>query len=68
MKIQVDSDKTIAVDASLIGLIEGEVRRLLGRFAIRLTAWRSISATSTSKRGESDSAVWSRCAPPGAAP
>jgi hypothetical protein len=34
-KIQVNSDKTIAVDASLIHSVEGEVRRLLGRFAIR---------------------------------
>ena len=37
MKIQVNSDKTIAVDAGLIRFIEGEVRRLLDRFAIRLT-------------------------------
>jgi hypothetical protein len=37
MRIQVKSDETIAVDASLIRLVEGEVRRLFGRFTIRLT-------------------------------
>ena len=37
MKIQVNSDKTIAVDASLTRFVEGEVDRVLGRFAARLT-------------------------------
>lgn len=37
MKIQVNSDKTIAVDASLTKFVEGEVKRVLGRFAGRLT-------------------------------
>ncbi len=37
MKIQVNSDKTIAVDASLIRFVEGEVRRVLDRFTSRLT-------------------------------
>jgi ribosomal subunit interface protein len=37
MKIQVNSGKTIAVDARLIRFVEGEVRRALSRFATRLT-------------------------------
>ena len=37
MKVQVNSDKTIAVDASLTRFVEGEVSRVLSRFAIRLT-------------------------------
>jgi hypothetical protein len=37
MKIQVNSDKTIAVDAGMTGFVEGEVNRVLGRFAGRLT-------------------------------
>ncbi len=37
MKIQVNSDKTIAVDARLMKFIEGEVRRILRRFTARLT-------------------------------
>jgi hypothetical protein len=37
MKIQVNSDKTIAVDTTLMRLVEAEVSRILGRFAIRLT-------------------------------
>ncbi|NYF88613.1 HPF/RaiA family ribosome-associated protein [Tunturiibacter empetritectus] len=37
MKVQVNSDKTIDVDASLTGFVEGEVSRVLDRFAKRLT-------------------------------
>jgi hypothetical protein len=37
MKIQVNSDNTIAVDANLISFVEQEVDRVLGRFADRLT-------------------------------
>jgi len=37
MKIQVNSDNTIAVGAGLTRLIEDEVSRILGRFATRLT-------------------------------
>jgi len=37
MKIQVNSDNSITVDASLTRFIEGEVSRILGRFAKRLT-------------------------------
>ena len=55
MKIQVNSDKTIAVDAGLIRSVEGEVRRLLGRFAIRLTRVEiHLSDVDNSKRGPAD--------------
>jgi hypothetical protein len=37
MKIQVNSDNTIAVDASLISFIEGEATRKLDRFAAKIT-------------------------------
>jgi len=37
MKIQVNSDKTIDVDASLTGFVEGEVSRVLDRFAKSIT-------------------------------
>jgi Sigma 54 modulation protein / S30EA ribosomal protein len=37
VKIQVNSDKNIAVDSKLTGFIEGEVNRILKRYARRLT-------------------------------
>ena len=37
MTIQVNSDNTIAVDASLMRFVKGEVSRILGRFAKKLT-------------------------------
>lgn len=37
MKIQVNSDKTIAVDARLVRYVQGEVARHLQRFAVKLT-------------------------------
>jgi len=37
MKIQVNSDKTISVDANLTRLIEGETKRVLNRFEAKLT-------------------------------
>jgi hypothetical protein len=37
MKIQLNSDKTIAVDASTKRFVDGEVSRFLGRFAKSLT-------------------------------
>jgi ribosome-associated translation inhibitor RaiA len=37
MKIQVNSDRTIAVDAALTGFVEGEANRVLDRFAKHLT-------------------------------
>jgi hypothetical protein len=37
MKIQVNSDQTIDIEAGLTHFVEGEVSRVLDRFAIRLT-------------------------------
>jgi hypothetical protein len=37
MKIQVNSDKTIAADASMIRFVKGDVRKVLGRFAAKIT-------------------------------
>ncbi len=69
MKIQVNSDKTIAVDASLIGFIEGEVRRLLGRFAIRLTRVEiHLSDVDSTKRGQPDQRCLIEVRPTGARP
>ncbi len=48
-------DKTIAIDASLIRLVEGEVRRLIGRFAIGLTRVEIyLSDVENTKRGQPD--------------
>ena len=55
MKIQVNCDKTIAVDASPIRFVEGEVRRVLGRFAIMLTRVEiHLSDVNHRKRGQTD--------------
>ncbi len=55
MKIQVNSDKTIAVDADLIRFVDGEVRRVLDRFAIRLTRVEiHLSDVDNHKRGQTD--------------
>ena len=55
MKIQVNSDKTIAVDASLTRFVEGEVRRVLARFARRLTRVEvHLSDVDSRKTGQAD--------------
>ena len=55
MKIQVNSDKTIAVDASLIRFVEGEVRRVLSRFATKLTRVEiHLSDVANRKMGKTD--------------
>lgn len=69
MKIQVNSDKTIAVDAGQIRSVEGEVRRLLGRFAIRLTRVEiHLSDVDNSKRGLADKRCLVEVRPTGARP
>src|ERR1700722_245435 len=69
MKIQVNSDKTIAVDAGLIRFVEGEVRPLLGRFAIRLTrAEIHLSDVDNTKRGQPDKRCLIAVRPTGARP
>ena len=67
MKIQVNSDKTIAVDASLIRFVEGEVRRVLGRFAIMLTRVEiHLSDVDQRKRGQTDKRCLIEVRPTGA--
>ena len=69
MKIQVNSDKTIAVDASVIRFVEGEVRRVLGRFAIRLTRVEiHLSDVDNRKRGQTDKRCLIEVRPMGARP
>jgi hypothetical protein len=69
MKIQVNSDKTIAVDARLISFVEGEVRSLLGRFAIRLTRVEiHLSDVDNNKRGQPDKRCLIEVRPTGARP
>jgi len=55
MTIQVNSDKTIAVDARLTSFVESEVSRVLGRFATRLTRVEiHLSDIDGKKRGQAD--------------
>ena len=69
MKIQVNSDKTIAVDASLTRFVEGKVRRVLGRFAIRLTRVEvHLSDVDSRKTGQADKRCLIEVRPAGARP
>ena len=69
MKIQVNSDKTIAVDASLTRFVEGEVRRVLGRFAIKLTRVEvHLSDVDNKKTGQADKRCLIEVRPAGARP
>lgn len=55
MKIQVNSDKTINVDASLTLFVEGEVSRILGRFEKKLTRVEvHLSDVDNKKTGRAD--------------
>jgi hypothetical protein len=69
MKIQVNSDNTIAVDASLIRFVEGQVRRVLGRFSIRLTRVEiHLSDVDNTKRGQPDKRCLIEARPAGTQP
>jgi ribosome-associated translation inhibitor RaiA len=69
MKIQVNTDKTIAVDASLIRFVEGEVGRVLSRFAIRLTRVEiHLSDVDNRKVGQTDKRCLIEVRPAGARP
>ncbi len=69
MKIQVNSDKTIAVDASLTRYVEGEVGRVLGRFAVRLTRVEiHLSDIDNGKTGKADKRCLIEVRPMGAQP
>ena len=69
MKIQVNSDKTIAVDASLTRFVEGEVKRVLGRFAGRLTRVEiHLNDVDNKKSGQADKRCLVEARPAGARP
>jgi ribosome-associated translation inhibitor RaiA len=69
MKIQVNSDKTIGVDASLTRFVEGEVDRVLGRFALRLTRVEiHLSDIDNRKTGKADKRCLVEVRPMGAQP
>ena len=69
MKIQVNSDKTIAVDASLTRFVEGEVSRVLRRFAARLTRVEvHLSDVDNRKTGQADKRCLVEARPAGARP
>ena len=69
MKIQVNSDKTIAVDARLTRFVEGEVNRVLDRFAIRLTRVEiHLSDVDNRKTGQADKRCLIEVRPAGARP
>jgi len=69
MKIQVNSDKTIAVDGSLKRFVEGEVTRVLGRFAIKLTRVEvHLSDVDSGKTGKADKRCLIEIRPAGARP
>ncbi len=69
MKIQVNSDKTIAVDARLTRFVEGEVNRVLDRFAIKLTRVEiHLSDVDNKKTGQADKRCLIEVRPAGARP
>ncbi len=69
MKIQVNSDKTITVDASLTRFVEGEVSRVLERFAVRLTRVEiHLSDVDNKKTGKADKRCLVEVRPAGARP
>ena len=69
MKVQVNSDKTIAVDASLTRFVQGEVKRVLGRFAAKLTRVEvHLSDIDNGKTGQADKRCLIEVRPAGARP
>lgn len=69
MKIQVNSDNTVAVDARLVSFVKEEVGRALGRFAARLTRVEvHLSDVNKAKTGEEDKLCLVEVRPAGARP
>ena len=69
MKVQVNSDKTIAVHAGLIRFVESEVSRVLGTFAQRLTRVEvHLSDVDGRKTGQVDKRCLIEVRPAGARP
>jgi ribosome-associated translation inhibitor RaiA len=69
MKIQVNSDKTIAVDTSLTHFVDDEVSRVLGRFTTKLTRVEvHLSDVDDRKTGQADKRCLVEVRPMGARP
>lgn len=69
MKIQVNSDKTIAVDTSLTQFVETEANRILARFAKKLTRVEvHLSDVDNKKSGQADKRCLVEARPEGARP
>ena len=69
MKIQVNSDNTIAVDDSLSSYVEGEVSRILDRFTSKLTRVEvHLSDVDNRKTGQADKRCMVEVRPAGARP
>lgn len=69
MKIQVNSDNTIAVDIRLTRFVKGEVNRVLDRFANRLTRVEiHLSDVDNMKTGKADKRCLVEVRPEGAKP
>ena len=69
MKIQVNSDDTIAVDASMTRFVKGEVNRVLARFAKKLTRVEvHLSDVDKRKTGQADKRCLIEVRPAGARP
>ena len=69
MKIQVNSDKTIAADARLMSFVQGEVNRILERFAAKLTRVEvHLSGIDNRKTGQADKRCLVEARPAGARP
>jgi hypothetical protein len=69
MKIQVNSDNTIAVDASMTRFVKCEVNRVLARFAKRLTRVEvHLSDVDKRKTGQADKRCLIEVRPAGARP
>jgi len=69
VKIQVNSDKTIAVRAGLIGFVKAEANRILDRFAARITRVEvHLSDVDNRKTGRADKRCLIEVRPMGARP
>ena len=69
MKIQVNSDNSITVDASMMRFVKGEVKRVLARFAKRLTRVEvHLSDVDKRKTGQADKRCLIEVRPAGARP
>ncbi len=69
MKVQVNSDKTIRVDARLVTFVEGEAERVLARFAGKLTRVEiHLADVDNKKTGQADKRCVVEARPAGAQP